>query len=512
MKKYLFLFTISPVQAFIAQARKAQDLYAGSKLLSDLIRFAIIEFNKRVSTSGNIIFPANYNDNNAALPNRFLAELEIDENNATDFGEKLEEAVKMEFRKIAQNLFDRYIQNESDKDKIREQFFWQIDNHLIIHWLFEPLEGQTYQQAYENIESNLGAIKNIRRFEQLPVFETGRKDSITGELNALIFNKGGKPKAFTENAIEINVRPVYLSNGEGLSAVSFVKRFYKLDENDSFPSTAEICQYDIKNEIENLNSYKNTLLGNFDFQLLYKENLNKDYFKKHLLKINDGFFDEVKKAFKKLKFPENKKQKKYYAILVFDGDDMGKWLSGQQLGNDTDYDKLKAFHNRFSELLGNFAVEAKRYVDNNNFGRTIYAGGDDFLALLNLNNIFDTLTALRKLFDTKLNQVLKEEFETTVDFTFSAGLAIAHYKSPLGEALTRARVMEHKAKETVNKNALAIAVIKHSGEMLEASVKWGESVTALSVILTYLTDKKFSPAFIENLNREFEIFKTIKLS
>jgi len=32
---HLFLFTIGPVQSFIAQARKVQDLAAGSQMLSD---------------------------------------------------------------------------------------------------------------------------------------------------------------------------------------------------------------------------------------------------------------------------------------------------------------------------------------------------------------------------------------------------------------------------------------------------------------------------------------------
>lgn len=44
--EHLFLFTISPVQSFIAQARKTQDLYAGSLLLSELIDFAIHELKK----------------------------------------------------------------------------------------------------------------------------------------------------------------------------------------------------------------------------------------------------------------------------------------------------------------------------------------------------------------------------------------------------------------------------------------------------------------------------------
>ncbi|NTW88345.1 MAG: hypothetical protein HGB26_04300 [Desulfobulbaceae bacterium] len=32
-QQYLFLFTIGPVQSFIAQARKTRDLYAGSAIL-----------------------------------------------------------------------------------------------------------------------------------------------------------------------------------------------------------------------------------------------------------------------------------------------------------------------------------------------------------------------------------------------------------------------------------------------------------------------------------------------
>ncbi len=34
MNNHLFLFTLGPVQSFIAQARKTQDLYAGSETLS----------------------------------------------------------------------------------------------------------------------------------------------------------------------------------------------------------------------------------------------------------------------------------------------------------------------------------------------------------------------------------------------------------------------------------------------------------------------------------------------
>ena len=63
MNNHLFLFTIGPVQRFIALARKTQDLYAGSYLLSHLCR---IGGKKAEELSGNkTIFP---NIENLSIP------------------------------------------------------------------------------------------------------------------------------------------------------------------------------------------------------------------------------------------------------------------------------------------------------------------------------------------------------------------------------------------------------------------------------------------------------------
>ena len=77
MSKYLFLFTVGPVQSFIAQARKTQDLYAGSQILTELVKAGIEEVGRE-----NIIFPYAYPDEDnkwqdvKSLPNRFLAVVE----------------------------------------------------------------------------------------------------------------------------------------------------------------------------------------------------------------------------------------------------------------------------------------------------------------------------------------------------------------------------------------------------------------------------------------------------
>ena len=73
-QQHLFLFTIGPVQSFIAQARKTQDLYAGSRILSDLIEFALQKVGEE-----HIIYPAK---TVPSKPNRFIAKVPISDKNA----------------------------------------------------------------------------------------------------------------------------------------------------------------------------------------------------------------------------------------------------------------------------------------------------------------------------------------------------------------------------------------------------------------------------------------------
>jgi hypothetical protein len=106
---------------------------------------------------------------------------------------------------------------------------------------------------------------------------------------------------------------------------------------------------------------------------------------------------------------------KYFAVLAFDGDQIGKWISGEktppvgsQLADYPDgtgaqrkgireyferYPEMRpflegrrpvspAYHLQFSEALGNFAMECAASVVEAYDGRLIYSGGDDVLAML----------------------------------------------------------------------------------------------------------------------------------
>ena len=93
--KYLFIFTIGPVQSFIAQARKTQDLYAGSYLLSYLTDHAIDKL-KLKATSCEIIFPY---EHLKSKPSRFTASIETED--VKRLGNELKQCVMDEFESIA---------------------------------------------------------------------------------------------------------------------------------------------------------------------------------------------------------------------------------------------------------------------------------------------------------------------------------------------------------------------------------------------------------------------------
>lgn len=507
MKEYLFLFTITPVQSFIAQARKTQDLFAGSALLSQLCRLALRKVQDRYH--GRIIFPSPEGE---SLPNRFLAVLESeDEETIRKIGGCLEEDLRSDLHLIA------YVVLSSLHLPEPEGFRQQTEDYFQVFWAFHPLECG-YEKAYQTVERLLGQAKSVRPFKQ-PLPESGRKCSLTGEHDALFYRSQGKPFAYlSKKALKLppEVPMKYMAEGEALGAIGFIKRcaeLYFRDEharvpqrNYSFPSTCRIALNDAFSQLaEKDSSFSDMVKRNFDEELIF------DF-------ENKGFAPEGEMPLPPS--PEmardwpnawdiyaglkryHIKYSSYYAILVFDGDSMGKWLSGQRLAEGV---SLENFHAELSRALSQFAYRAGKEILINPKGATVYAGGDDFLGLVNLTHLMQVLRTLRSEFDR-----LDFSAYSSDKLTFSAGVAIAHYKTPLSMALGWARNMEKEAKDPrIGKNALGLAVVKHSGETVKTVSPWhsGEETWITDDIQFVLANLRedFSDAFITTFGKEFRI-------
>jgi CRISPR-associated protein Cmr2 len=499
MKQYLFIFSIGPVQSFIAQARKTQDLYAGSQLLSDLIRFAI----KNQIGKDNIIYP--YPDNDS-LTNRLVAKISAEnDSHLTKKISQIKENVDTHFFEIAKKHLSVY----SNWREAQEQ----LNDFLDIFWAAVPFDAE-YQVCYKKLEQQFAATKNYRPFKQL--CEQGRKCNVTGQYNAIYYRKNfnenqsdavlKKKKFLTDNCLIINynddktIKYRELQVGEGVCAITMLKRKY---ERSAFASTADVAMLNALRQVINKQGIEDdltcfaTLLGESTpytiGQFWFEENINENYF---AMQGKLGGFNEVKRYWLRINdhFKENKiKPQKYYAVLTFDADNMGTTIGGLS------EEKQK----RLSECLGTFASKTTKFIDDNGYGYTVYAGGDDYLGFLTLPTAFEVLQKLRLKFD--------EEVGNEFSLKMSAGLAISHYKTPLSETLSWSKRMEHEAKDMQDKNAIGIAAVKHSGEIIKSVLKWQtpDNVNIMALlkgIYDNLSDN-FSAKFIHIIGEEFRIWE-----
>lgn len=513
---HLFLFTIGPVQSFIAQARKTMDLKAGSDMLSQLTLAGIQT--ARDQFGAELIFPyLPEGEEPDSMPNKFLAEVNLAPDQAEPMGKKVENDVRKAFRTMAEKAL-KNMKPQNTGPAFEEKFFEQINSHLEVYWVFEKLDNeQDYRRGYQQIEQNLGAVKNIRAFAQLPQDEDGRKCSVSGERDALVFNERFKLPAFvkTTKTAQIKKSPVLIGNGEGLSAVVATKRFFQSDMK--FPSIAEISSKALEREMAGKNTatayqiYKGCFDPNdWDGQFLYEENVTDRFLEKneivHKCSSNKVLREQLKQLKQKAKEDKLPSISSYYALLTFDGDRMGAIWAGDEAYIKPEAD-LKTFQKALSKRLYHFAQQAKDILDNGR-GQTIYAGGDDFSGFVNLHYLFEVMRELRSLYHKEVHEQLTEYLAEDAVLSFSAGVCIAHYKNPLGEVVRFAHKAQDYAKSEKggDRDAFAFYLMKRSGEIQRAATKWGgeklENLKALETVTALMQKECFSNTFISVLNYE----------
>lgn len=515
--QYLFLFTIGPVQSFIAQARKTRDLFAGSQILSGLIDEAMNGATEQNSTN-SFVFPCKAS---VSKPNRFLAIVSTDDIQL--FGDKIETVVRTKWAQLATKSFHSAGLSENlpilDEALIAD-FSTQSCFELIarqssiaarqisefpdVYWAAIEYDGTEYASKLRKLEELFGGVKNVRTFCQLDEVEGSRKCVLDGQRTALFYRPGvdANGNKRKPNFLSRECRPVkkWLDPGEALSAVSLVKRHF--DKSGAyFPSTAEIALMDHIGE-QWKKTYEKYFYGEIDYQLFYKENrTEKNLQKQGIEKKTEDDLDVIGNVFSEL---TGENPTKYYALLLFDGDDFGKLWAGHGLRDDV---SLKEFHNDLAEQLHKYANQARSYLARPK-GVTAYTGGDDFLGFVNLNSLFDVLRELRVKFDKLVSEPLKEHLNEGQAITFTAGVAIAHYKTPLGEVLKKARATEKRAKDVPGKDAYGIAVMKHSGETREGFLHFNleaqtDTLSALKRVVSELKSPDgFSNTFIKAFERE----------
>jgi CRISPR-associated protein Cmr2 len=225
---------------------------------------------------------------------------------------------------------------------------------------------------------------------------------------------------------------------------------------------------------------------------------------------------------------------RYYALVLLDGDRMGAWLTaGDPEARLTFLESWHpavaaevkkrsshvldryisamrppspARHVFISRALNGFAIHLARLIVEEHYnGKLLYAGGDDLLAMVAVDDLLKVLMALRCVYsgiapgdDVELKDPLgRPRFRPEVRrgrdhvllggesrrqllrmmgcrATLSAGAVIAHYSAPLGAVLRELRAAERRAKarDGGGRDAFSVTLMKRAGGISQFTSKW----------------------------------------
>lgn len=470
--KYLLAISIGPVQEFIAAARRTADLKAGSELLVEIAQ-TIAKHLER--SGGQLIFPK---DSATEPPNKLLCVVEGDPN-------ALCQEAKQAAQGVLNSKWDKMLRQllPSVKNSLKLNLAQsQLEQFLEFYAAWVPFEEGSYQAARQEVERLLAGRKALREFSQPESCPKVPKSPLDPSRDCVV--KLGQGFQVTESS---QGHPLWLKPRETLDAVSVLKRWLGHETSSGeFPSSslmafksilpiAELAaetNAQVREALEGLKSVVEDTpagidLGDLMFpnrldeaikELEYRQDSMPEQSRQRALILITYHRDHTLTGWRKtvLDVVNRKECPPYYAILVADGDQMGKML-GQM-------NELRQ-HREFSEKIAQFSGSVQSIVQKYH-GYLVYHGGDDVLALLPVNGALKCAEELSNVFKAKLA-------ELGLQASLSAGIAIVHHMDNLQSCLDWARAAEKEAKK--QRNSVAVALHTRGGEAMTASTLWDDS-------------------------------------
>lgn len=476
----LLLFQLGPVQDFIAQARSTRDLWSGSYMLSWLMAHAI----KTVLDVGNacggvrnedFIMPSIQRSDNPLvfllrdsgadlkeeevkkalipnLPNKFT--VLVPEGKGVEIAQAADVAVRKELKNMGESVWQWLCTKAGANTEWKAQWDAQLAAFLQVTWAvykWEP-HGKDWHEANLGANRMLAARRNTREFSQWPTAlgafpQLAPKDSLSGKEEAVGNEEFWK-------ALKENYKSLFKAGAHTYGAVNLIKRLWVFTRDDS---------ENFRRERE----YISKKLGVWGREVL--EHLRVPDIPSIAKRNNvEGTNDR-----------EGESGNPYVAVLMFDGDKMGDKLG--RFGGDPENIR------HISQTLSTFALGKVNGIVANHKGHLVYAGGDDVLAILPSTEAINCAKEIREAF---------QESGREYGFDGSCGIAVGHKDAPLQMLVKEARRMESVAKGRYGRSALAIALYKRSGEIIEWGCKWdSDALTLMNSVTALSRQKKLSGRF-----------------
>ncbi len=549
-----FHFTFGPVQGFVAQARRTRDFWAGSFLLSWLAGVAMAEVQRQ---GGEISFPVPPNDylnwitsgkgsgeapRQGAIPNRFKA---YSAKVPVDFdGGLVAKCIREAWQALAEHVWQRDHLAEIAAEKTRAIWerqnagFWDIswvvtDDDLDVSVMDQRKNWRTHyaldaepgvkcmvMEGWQELSGSERPGAQVTRFWQ-DVRDGMESDFAEGEaLCALAYVKRRFVRFFESFGATLSsglaIKGWVLSPGmpsvSYMAAVHWLEQIVRdcsVEEIDSLLASARkvrpqqdewnthiACLKDAAGDWSADNPRRRLLSldGNLLFRHVHENPAAYD------LPVRET--EELARTLARIK--SNRPQggaplSPFYAILLMDGDSLGSHMA--------DKSKQKSI----STSLDAFTQAVPAVVERHN-GFLIYAGGDDVLAILPLEDALQCAAAVRACY-------LQSFKASGIPTTISAAVNFAHVKMPLGKVLSDSHdLLDAVAKDGAGRDAVAVRVWKPSGMVLQWAQPWEIALASQDASRTTLeeltdtfrrtveaSDARFSSKFFFKIEQQFAL-------
>lgn len=491
--------SIGPVQGFVAQSRRTRDLWGSSYLLSFLSAHAM---RGSQEAGGRIIQPvvdadplyrwvSGHRDGEVpqigSVPNHFAVEVDGDASDISMVANVGVQGLRDAWQRVCNSVWSRYVEHaHAAGDGTEDIWNRQINSFWEVTWTSGP-SGEP---------GGLLARRKRWRSHHLPG-EPGDKCTIMHDLQELSGYVRAESGTSRENQdrfwerVGRRMSRLDLRDNERLCAIAFIKRLFPLVESDAlgwsvdrshWPSTANIAarmwvsrvisaapqpalEYADAVQRNAVNVLPAALdgAGAGDFSRLDANYLHRGFVlgNERLCPLGenapDGTRSKLAGLLDNIYRTEDETGRGlgppplFYALLLADGDRLGR-LAGELP------------EGVVGKALSEFTSAVPKIVSSHN-GVTIYAGGDDVLAMLPVEHALACASSL--------SQSYESAFPGERRGTLSAAVVFAQVQQPLGGVIAEAhRLLDEVAKEGNGRNSLAAGVLKPSGRHCQWVTTW----------------------------------------
>lgn len=513
------LFSIGPVQEFIAQARRTRDLWFGSFLLSELSKAGAKKFQE---LGGTLIFPV-FNESSAEsnnAPNKILGEISHEQ--PSSVARQVKKAIYNKWKEYAdfvRGKVDPYIQKGTWNRQVDDLLeFYAVWTEMQTPEEAANASASPYHMALQEVEGLMAARKTLRDFKQ------NEPGALFGEPKSSL--DGGRESVFQKTPQQVAQLAKWgIGEHESLDAISVIKRLslhkhpsktfpsvcdkafapYQnmLKQNEQMKKAATQYVKDVETYLENMNLTV-APLDLSEASLFYERRIEDFLEQRGLVGIaqteaKNNITQLLEKYFKGEYSKHNGQPIKppapspYYAFLMADGDKMGSQLRNIQHVES---------HIAFSKTLSTFASKARGIISKCE-GTLIYGGGDDVMAYVPVHKCLEAAGKLQ----SKFVSTMKAHQHSETPPSISIGIAIVHMLEPLEEVRSMARQAEQFAKQ--ERNSLAIHFQKRGGgDTMNISVSFQiDPVASIQEMTAWLKQSYFTSGFAYGLRELYQTYE-----